>query len=305
MTAPSLTILDATRTAALLNFSELVNNLETACLELADGKILAPERQVLGFPRGGTMLSMPATAHDIGIHKLVNVMPDNDQHQLPTICGIVSVYDGQTGRPLFLLDGPTVTARRTAAVSMLGLKAFSPAPPTHLTMIGYGTQASGHAQALAELYPGLTVSIVGRNQNKAQHFIDAHRHLDLTLTSEQAIPEHTNAVITVTTSIAPVYNHAAIPERLIVGVGAFRPDMAEIGLTTLRDSQLYVDELEGARHEAGDFIQAGIDWTKVTGLADALRHGVDHSRPIVYKTVGCSAWDLAAARTATKYLDTI
>src|SRR3546814_15959476 len=91
-----------------------------SAVDYAAGNIQAPERQVVPFAQGGVMLSMPATAHDIGIHKLVNVAPANKTLGLPTINGVVSIYDGRTGQTLAVLDGPTVTARRTAAVSMLG-----------------------------------------------------------------------------------------------------------------------------------------------------------------------------------------
>jgi len=301
---PLIPVFNAARTAELLDFSDMVHEIKRACMELADGLIQAPTRQALDFAQGGNLLSMPAAAADIGIHKLVTVIPDNPQRNLPTIHGIVSAYDGQTGRPLFLLDGPTVTARRTAAVSMVGLDVFLQTAPTHVTIIGYGVQASGHAQALASLYPGLSVSIVGRDRSKALTFLDAHSYLNLTLTADDTVPDGTDAVITVTTSAAPVYDHPATVQRLIVAVGAFRPTMAEIGNTTLQGSQLYVDEPVGARHEAGDYLQAQVDWDRVMGLADALREGVSMDRPIVYKTVGSSAWDLAAARAALKRLDT-
>src|SRR5690606_14882973 len=114
MKAPSIAVFNAEQTALLLDFPGLVDAIATACADYATGAICAPERQVVPFPQGGVMLSMPATAHDIGIHKLVNVVPGNRVRDLPTISGIVSVYDGQTGQAQFVLDGPTVTARRTA-----------------------------------------------------------------------------------------------------------------------------------------------------------------------------------------------
>ena len=73
----------------------------------------------------GIMLSMPATAPDLAIHKLVNVCPANGARGLPTIHGKVMAFDADTGETLFILDGPTVTGRRTAAISMLGVDTFA------------------------------------------------------------------------------------------------------------------------------------------------------------------------------------
>ena len=90
----------------------------------------------------------------------------------------------------------------------------------------------------------------------------------------------------------------------MIGVGAFTPAMVEIGARTLGESALFVDDEAGARHEAGDFIQAGVDWAKVGGIASVLDNAalLPQKKPIVFKTVGCAAWDLAACRVARESL---
>ena len=107
-----------------------------------------------------------------------------------------------------------------------------------------------------------------------------------------------DVVITVTTSTLPVYDELAVPGRLVIGVGAFTPSMAELGTTVLAGSHVYVDDPAGARDEAGDLIQAKVDWVTVRPLSTALRDGADRSKPIAFKSVGTAAWDLAAARVA-------
>ncbi|HWL28339.1 MAG TPA: bifunctional Delta(1)-pyrroline-2-carboxylate/Delta(1)-piperideine-2-carboxylate reductase [Burkholderiaceae bacterium] len=302
MSDNALAVFDAQRTAELLAFPALVETLRDTVADHARGAILAPERQVLPFPQGGFMLSMPATAQDIGIHKLVNVVPANKALGLPTIHGVVSAYDGATGRPLLVLDGPTVTARRTAAISMLGIQAFRPAPAC-IALIGTGTQAGGHAEALAALFPGLRTAIIGRSRDGADAFVTDHRHLDLALFAADQVPTNADVVITLTTSASPVYTDAAHDGRLVIGVGAYKHDLAEIGPLTLAGSDIYVDDEAGARHEAGDLIQAGVDWQRVRPLAQALT-APPPARPVVFKTVGCAAWDLAAARCALAALHT-
>lgn len=282
----------------MLDFPHLLDELVIAARDYAAGRITAPERHAVPYPHGGVMLSMPATAKDIGIHKLVNVVPANRDRNLATINGVVTVYDGETGCERLLLHGPTVTTRRTAAVSMLGLRTLKSGLPRHVALIGTGTQATGHLLALAALYPGLSVAIIGSATSKAQAFIAAHQALPLDLEATEAVPEDADVVITLTTSATPVYTLPARTDRLLIGVGAYRADLAEISPATLAGSRLYADDPAGARHEAGDYLQAGIDWNTVTSLAEALDQKTDESRPAVFKTVGCAAWDLAAARCA-------
>jgi 1-piperideine-2-carboxylate/1-pyrroline-2-carboxylate reductase [NAD(P)H] len=295
----SLPILSARQTADLLPFKQLCQVLSLAATEYQAGQIASPERQVLPLAGDGVMLSMPATAHDIGMHKLVNVCPANSASQLPTINGIVSVYDAVTGLPLLVLDGPTVTARRTAAVSMLAISLLHLGAPTHVSLIGSGKQATAHLDALAALYPGIRVDVHSRHLDSAQTFCQQHAALNLQLQPASGpIAEESTVVIMLTTSKVAVYNQAARVDRLLIGVGAFKPDMAELGPVSIAGSQLFSDDPVGARHEAGDLIQAGVDWSTVASLADAVDGRVDPTRPVIFKSVGTAAWDLAAARCA-------
>jgi len=298
--SPSISVHDAAQTAALLPFRVLVDEIARAAHDHAEGLIEAPARQVVPYAMGGTMLSMPATAADIGVHKLVNVVPANRDKGLPTILGMVAVYDGATGQPRLLLDGPTVTARRTAAVSMLALRTLGPEALRHATVIGTGVEGLSHITALAELYPGLPVTAIGSSLEKARSFAAAHRHLGVALQAASSVPPETDLLITATTSAKPVYDEPARDDRLIIAMGAYRPDLAEIGALTLSGSRLYVDDLDGARHEAGDYLQAGVDWASVGSLAQALREKSRPGGPAVFKSVGCAAWDLAAGRCALR-----
>lgn len=295
------TVLSAERTAALLPIKSLCSEIAQAAADYEQGMIQSPERQVLGLGRGGLLLSMPATAADVAIHKLVNVCPENKQQGLPTIVGMVSVYDGGTGLPKLLLDGPTVTAMRTAAVSMLAIRQLSQDRRPHFAIFGCGKQASAHLAAIAQLYPGTAVDMHGLDREKVAAFIGEHESLDLQLrVGAPQVADSVGVVITLTTSSTPVYSQAARSDRLLVGVGAFTAQMAEFSPLAVNGSQLYVDDPHGARHEAGDLIQAGVDWRQVKPLASALRGDIDFSRPILFKSVGCAAWDLAAARCALK-----
>lgn len=301
--ASTLLVCDAARTAQLLDFAALMAAVATAAIDYAAGRILSPERLVVPLGQGGVLLSMPATAPDIAIHKLVNVQPANARQGLPTIHGVVTVCDTATGRPLCLLDGPEVTGRRTAAVTMLGIRHGLVHAPTQVLLIGTGVQARHHLQALQAVFPQARVWVRGRSDAAVSAFVAAAQGLHGDMAPCPAdIPEGVDVVVTATTSTAPVYDLPAREGRIVVGVGAFKPDMAEIGPITLGGSALYADDPAGARHEAGDLIQAGIDWTAVQSLATLLATPPDGTRPIVFKSVGCAAWDLAAGRTALKAL---
>ncbi|RKP43858.1 bifunctional Delta(1)-pyrroline-2-carboxylate/Delta(1)-piperideine-2-carboxylate reductase [Trinickia fusca] len=303
-------LFDAQATARLTPYPPLVDALERACIESVQGAIASPARLVVPLNDGAVMLSMPAAAHDLAIHKLVTVCPKNRERALPTIHGLVNVSDPDTGQLLFALDGPTVTGRRTAAVTLLAIRTFAPAAPRHVLLVGTGTQAAHHVEALAAVYPDARILVQGSSPRRAAEFCAAQAsiaHVE-PFVGEMATAS-IDVVVTLTTSRAAVYDEPARRDRLVVGVGAFTPEMVEIGARTIAGSWLYVDDFEGARHEAGDFIQAGVDWARVTPLAGAIEareagrraeHAVawPPAMPVVVKSVGCAAWDLAACRVA-------
>ena len=295
-----ISIHDRAQTAALLDFAELVDAIATAAQELEAGAIRSPERLVVPLGARAVMLSMPAAAEDIAIHKLVNVHHGNKHLGLPAIHGAVTVCDTATGQLRCLLDGPEVTGRRTAAVSLLAIRQLLPQAPRHILLVGTGTQARYHMQALHALYPQAQVWVQARTHDAAACFCEAHGAWHGGLRPRTADAPAFDVVITLTTSREPVYDEAPRPGCLVIGVGAFRPEMAEIGATTLAGSDLYADDPPGARHEAGDLLRAGVDWSRVVSLGALLRMPADGTRPAVFKSVGTAAWDLAAARVALR-----
>ena len=108
--------------------------------------------------------------------------------------------------------------------------------------------------------------------------------------------------MTLTTATRPVLPEALRDDLLVVGTGAFRPQMAELPAALLRARTVVVDALDGARSEAGDLIQAGLDWSRVVELVDLLDRGVAAGPAPVFKTVGQAAFDLAAAHVARRSL---
>jgi 1-piperideine-2-carboxylate/1-pyrroline-2-carboxylate reductase [NAD(P)H] len=291
-------------TARLLPIRELIDALRIAAQHVVDGDIVSPERLVVPLKEGGVMLSMPATADDIAIHKLVNVNPRNRHHGLPTIHGQVVACDALSGVMLFQVDGPTVTGRRTAAVTVLGISRLLPQAPRSVLIIGGGKQAGNHVEAIAEVYPDAIIRVRGSSAQSAQHFVERFKALAPNVVVDDLRTQtDADVVITVTTSKTPVYLEPARPGCLVIGVGAFTPDAAEISAKVINASTVYVDDPLGATHEAGDLILANIDWARVKSLASALTDKPDFSKPIVFKTVGTGAWDLAACRVIKANLE--
>ena len=221
---------------------------------------------------------MPASDEEIAITKLVTVHPENPGHGLPTIQGEVVVMDATTGERLGLLEGGVVTARRTAALSMLAARELAPRPEGPLLVVGAGTQGRAHLEAFRA---GLGVSrafVSSRSQRSAISLAGHARSLGMeaeAVEGPEEVLDEVNLVVTATTSREPVLPDE-IPDGIFVAaVGSFEPEAAELPPALVSGSRVFVDTMEGAKEEAGDLIQAeragAFRWEDATTLEDALR----------------------------------
>ncbi|WP_197498310.1 delta(1)-pyrroline-2-carboxylate reductase family protein [Cupriavidus gilardii] len=319
-------LLDAAQTAARLPYPDLAVAIADMLGELRAGTAMAPPRLALpvgdvsaAAPEGeGTLLVMPARNADLVMTKNITVHPGNPARGLPNILGEVVVADAHTGVRLALLDGPTVTGRRTAAVSLLAAQRFAARPDGELLIVGAGVQATTHLEAFAAGLPLRRVWLHSRTADKA-HALAAHaRRLGLEAEVIESAGDidtvlaRVSMVVTVTSSRTPVLPDQAAgcwrDDHFIAAVGAFRPDMCELPVALCRGAaqagRLLADTLFGIEDEAGDLLQAGIDWAAVQSFetailaADAIR--ARSGSPLVFKSVGYALWDLAACALAVR-----
>jgi len=298
----SLTLLDATATAAALPHAALADALADMLVRRRAGQTLSPERLVVPLT-GGVLLAMPASDGEYAVTKLVTVHADNPRRGLPSLLGEVLLMRADTGERLLMLDGPTVTARRTATLSALAARRLGAVRGAEMLVVGAGVQARAHLEAFAELLAVTRVWILGRDPARAEA-LRAHA-TGLGLPAEvvrdpAAALARCQIVVTATTALAPVMPDAVRDDAFVAAVGAYRPEMCELPATLVRRASVVVDDRAGARHEAGDLIQAGMAIESVAQLEDlepgALAPGA--GRPVVFKSVGQALWDLAAARLA-------
>lgn len=293
-------------TALRLPYDRLVPAIHRAASELRDGKIQAPPRLITPMENSnGSVMCMPASASDLSIVKLLTVLPDNARSGHPTVQGQVSVFDATNGRPLAQLDAGTVTSRRTAAVSMAGTERLLAVPPRSVMIVGNGVQAASHIGAFANYFGTERFHVAARNMDGAAAMRTALRNkmpaLDIALVPANELDgfafDGLDVIVCATTSTSPVITPDIPDHVLVVGVGAYRPDMIELPQQILRRRSVIVDTLEGARHEAGDLIAAKLNWAEVTELCNIEEGGSPAAQSFVLKTVGHAAWDLAACRT--------
>ncbi|MFN4119343.1 delta(1)-pyrroline-2-carboxylate reductase family protein [Acidovorax sp.] len=296
--------LDAAATAARLPWRALAN--EIAAL-LQDRTVSVPARSVLRMAEGASLFVMPAADGQMAMTKLITLTPANAGTGRPSIQGDVVVFDVATGERQVMLDGPTVTARRTAAVSLLAAQRLAPRTDGPLLVVGAGVQGVAHAQAFIEGLGVQEVWIASRSAASAETLARQVRALGATARvvadADAALP-HCPLVATCTPAQQVVLSAVPRLDAFIAAVGAYRPDQAELSADVCkffaRQGHIVVDT-EDAAHEAGDLLQAGLDVAALPTLRDVVGGTVAAPRgPVLFKGCGWAGWDLAAARLALR-----
>ena len=295
--------LNPQQTADALPYTLLAQEIERL---LGDSSVVVPPRLVQRLSDQSSLFVMPASDTKLAITKLITWVADNPSRGLPAIQGEVMVFDVHDGRLLCSLDGPTVTAHRTAAVSLLAAQKLAPNPAGKLLLVGAGIQARAHLQAFVNGLGVREVVVSSRTRASAQALVDEANALGLQAQLADN-PNHALAdcslVVSATSAQEVSLYSKPREDAFVCAIGAFTPAMVEwapeVCVYMAQHGRVFVDTRD-ADHEAGDLLQAGLDVTTFPTLQALVRGEVSgayaKNKPVFFKSCGWAGWDLAAAR---------
>jgi len=294
---------DAAEVADRLPYPALVDALRAA---FAAGWS-APLRTRHDLADGASLLVMPAWTDAYAGIKLVNVFPANAAEGQAAVHSLYTLADGRTGRFLAQFDGEILTARRTAAASVLAASYLAPPDASRLLILGAGRIARELALAYAAVFPIRTIAVWNRTPARAAALVASLLDLGVQARVAGSLPDEVAGAAIVacaTLSTAPLIRGAWLSSGAHLDlVGGFRPDMREADDAAIRQAWVAADVRAAVLAEAGDLIQP-----MTAGVIDA-----DHVRTDLYelcqdrspqrvgeeitlfKSVGHAVEDLAAA----------
>ncbi|MCA9928143.1 MAG: hypothetical protein KC419_06685 [Anaerolineales bacterium] len=312
-----LRILSAKDVRKALSMADAIAGMKIAFQQLSTQQAIVPLRTHVNIAaHQGTTLIMSAylqQSDDLAV-KIASVFPRNVQRGEPSIYASVVVLDAETGRPLALLEGGTLTAIRTGAASGAATDILARPEASVVAILGSGVQARTQLEAVCTVRDIHEVRVYSPTNEHAVLFARELRgkgpvpQLIRIMTDPDTAVRGADIICAATTSKTPVITGKLLqPGVHINGAGSFRPSMQEFDEETVLKSLVVVDSREAVWEEAGELIvalnkgliQKGHIHAELGEIAAGLKPGRTSDQQITFfKSVGVAVQDAMAGRIA-------
>ena len=206
----------------------------------------------------GLLVSMPSFLKTSGeasssfvATKAFTVFPANGEAGKPAHQGVTLLFEAEHGTLVSIADAHTVTATRTAAASAVATRAVARDGPCSLALLGSGTQAVAHFEAmrcvreLCEVHiwsrtPANAETLAAELQHRAGAALPVHVHYTV---AEAVLNADVICTLTGNRAIdAPLLTASMVrPGTHINAVGACQPAYRELDASLVLGARLFVD----------------------------------------------------------------
>ena len=255
-----MVILNKKQINKIVAMNEAIEAMKTAFVQLSNGEAIVPTRLNMDVPdKNATSLVMPAYSLDSPYYtvKVVSVNYSNPQKGLPLLHSSVQVFDASKGNIVATLDGESVTAIRTGAVSGLATGMLAKKDAKVGAVFGTGVQAKSQVEAILAVKNLEKILVFSRNKESAELFcnlINDTFGIKASTGNKDSLKE-ADVICTATPSKKPLFDHGDLSLGVhINAIGSFKPHMQEIPVETVINSKVIVDKIESCTVEAGDLI---------------------------------------------------
>ena len=298
-----------------LPMPDAINAMREAFKQLTNGHVQLPTRQHIDVDsESGCALIMACHSEKQKLLslKFITLFGNNRERDLPMIQALIILADGVTGEHVAILDGSSVTALRTGAVSGLATDLLARPDASVAAIFGAGVQARTQLSAVCCVRPITRAVVFDSFPEMAQRFaLEMSEQLGIPVevaASAEAALKDADVICTVTTSKTPIFEDSWLKDGAhINAVGIYKPDGAEIPAATVCRARVVIDQMESAMEEAGDLLcpmRAGlIDQshfeTEIGNVMLGISEGRRNAKEItLFKSVGVAIQDLCAASSA-------
>lgn len=300
----STLLLSASEIEGLLDHRELLEQLRHAMCAYATSPQVPGRRAHSAIPASSphsVMVVFPGLVPGIPAYtvKINAKLPES----LPSVRGLISLHDLESGKLLAVMDSIAITKIRTALVGALAAQALARRTVQTVAVIGAGVQGRAQLRALRLVRTFHTVRVYDSRPERASAFVAELQNAGATLSvasSVESAVKDADVVITATWATTPIVRSGMIaPGTHITAIGADEPGKAEMDAELIRRS-LFVCDDEDLAVEMGALAGVGLGRDAIhASLGEILagaRPGRSDDREItIFGSVGLPCQDLPAA----------
>jgi ornithine cyclodeaminase len=301
---------------ALLPMRECIDLMRATMVAVSEGRAVIPLRTVLRMPGDigmmGNMSGYLAEPECFGV-KLVSMTTRNHGTPFPSHLGLVLLFETGHGQPVALLDASEITAIRTAAASGLATALLAREDAGDLAILGSGTQARSHLEAMLAVRPIRRVRVWShRPESAARYAEEQSARFGISVEPMDNVESAVaGADLICTTSRAPepvLFDEWVSDGAHLNLVGSSVPTDAEVDTALVRRARYFVDLRASTVNEGGEYLRAlregAITPDHILGeigevAADRLAGRTGSNEVTAYKSLGIAAQDIAAAHFVT------
>jgi ornithine cyclodeaminase/alanine dehydrogenase-like protein (mu-crystallin family) len=237
---------------SLLSLRDCIDAVDEIFRLQGQEKIPAPGILGVRAPDGGLHVKAGLLPGDRNylVAKLNANFPGNNAHfGLPTIQGVIAVFDAENGVPLAILDSTDITLKRTAAASAVAAKYLARKDSSVATICGCGQQGRAQLRAVLLILPLTKIYTFDLDEPAAINYrneLSPELKIDIELVRDlpSAIQKSDVCITCTTANKSFVRKEDVSPGTFIAAVGADNEDKQKIDPALIASGKVVADSLE-------------------------------------------------------------
>ena len=222
----------------------------TLALE-AGHRLPRAEIQDIFLYRGAdTLLDRAAWIDGLGsLVKIGTIVPGNAARGVPTINGIVNLFDDLTGELTALIDFHLVTKWKTAGDSLLSASRLARKDSRNILLVGAGVVARNMQDAYSSIFPDAQFTVWSRTRKTAEE-------MGLPVADDlEAAVRAADIICCATMATSPLVRGDWLqPGQHLDLIGAYTPAMREVDDTAMARARVFVDARATTVHHIGELM---------------------------------------------------
>jgi alanine dehydrogenase len=250
MTTEGTLLLRRGEVEQMLSIQACIDAVENIFRLQGQGKVPAPRILAVKAAHGGLHVKaalLPGERNYI-VAKLNTNFPENRAaYDLPTIQGLIVLYDGDNGRPLAVLDSIDITIKRTAAASAVAARYLARPGSSVATLCGCGQQAATQLRALRAVLPLRKIYAFDLDQAAARNFatrLSDELEIEPIRDLASALKKSDVCITCATANKFFVRKEEIVPGTFIAAVGADDTHKQEIDPALMASAKVVADSLD-------------------------------------------------------------